>query len=115
MASIGDDSPRLSEQDMALGRRLETCPTCGETYVVSARKAFRCLACTPSVAGLYLECQHRGLSMRAVQCATCGGGKKRLTVLACSIYGECSLAVINGVRNCEACIRAGENRHPQGA
>lgn len=58
-----------------------------------------------------LDCSHRGLTVRGVECATCGGGKKRLAVLACSIYGECSLASIAGVRNCEACIRAGEN-HP---
>lgn len=94
----------------------DKCPTCGKAWPdVAVLPVYRtCKPPSPPGHPPSLDCPHRGLSMRAVECATCGGGKKRMTVLACSVYGECSLAAIAGVRNCESCIRAGENTPKEG-
>ena len=105
-----------------------TCRVCGRTYPTATEdpaqhwpkhlpegSVFAKLPPAPQPEPPFsLDCSHRGLTVRGVECATCGGKKRRLSVLTCSIYGECSLASIAGVRNCEACIRAGEHQ-PEGA
>ncbi len=117
MAGIGDNSPSLSEKDIALGRSLEVCPKCGGAYVVAAGKTMRCFVCAPLEAiGLSLDCPHRGLVVRSERIQACCGSTRKVKVFACGLHlaadgmsGECSIEKVDGVRNCEACIRSHEN------
>lgn len=66
--------------------------------------------------GSGLDCQSRGLVVRSARVECCGGQVRRPKVYACGLHlaadgmsGECSIEKVDGIRNCEACIRAGEH------
>lgn len=54
-------------------------------------------------------CPHRGEPVgKKSDCRTCGG-RTKLKVFACSLYGECTIGPTDaGVRNCIECLYKGK-------
>lgn len=87
---------------LADGRYRFVCPraNCQATFVGPLPRYYH--LCGDKDTALGGPCAHRGDVLRTEVCQSCGG-RARIKVYACALYGECALAAVPGVANCGSC------------